>query len=80
MQYMKGQIRRLREILISGFGVMRFGDDDKRIYLAEYFPGVTPNYIRAQTGFDLDVSRAVESEPPAPDVLDILVRKVNPAA
>lgn len=66
--------------VITELGVMRFGEKDKRMYLAEYFPGVTPAKIREQTGFDMDVGLAVASEPPAPDVLDILVGIVNPLA
>ena len=65
--------------VITELGIMRFGEDDKRMYLAEYFPGTTPAKIREQTGFAMDVSRAVESEPPAPDILEILTRRVNPA-
>lgn len=63
--------------VITELGVMRFGDD-KRMYLAEYFPGVKPEFIRARTGFDLEICKAVESEAPDPDVLDMLVNKVDP--
>ncbi|MDR3073545.1 MAG: CoA-transferase subunit beta [Deltaproteobacteria bacterium] len=63
--------------VITELGVMRFGAD-KRMYLAEFFPGVKPEHIRDNTGFALDISRAVESAPPDPDVLDILVSKVDP--
>lgn len=66
--------------VITELGVMRFGEEDKRMYLAEYFPGTTPEQIRARTGFAMDVSRAVQSEPPAPDVLEILVRDITPSA
>lgn len=64
--------------VITELGLMRFGEEDKRMYLAEYFPGTTPEYIRERTGFALDVSCAVQSEPPDQDVLDILVHKINP--
>ena len=63
--------------VITELGVMRFGDD-KRLYLAEFFPGVKPEFIRENTGFDLDISKAAESAPPDPDVLDVLVNKVDP--
>ncbi len=63
--------------VITEMGVMRFGEDN-RMYLAEYFPGVSPQSVRDSTGFSLDVSRAVKSEPPGPEVLDILTRKVDP--
>ncbi len=64
--------------VITELGVLRFGEEDNRMYLAEYFPGVNPREIQDKTGFTLDLSRAVESEPPSPDVLDILTRKVDP--
>lgn len=63
--------------VISELGVMRFGED-KRMYLAEYYPGVSLDEIRARTGFEMDLSRAVESRPPTADVLDILVNKIDP--
>jgi len=65
--------------VITELGIMRFGEDDKRMYLAEYFPGTTPAHIHEQTGFDLDISRAVESDPPTSDILEVLIRKVNPS-
>lgn len=64
-------------VVVTELGIMRFGDD-KRMYLAEYFRGVTPEHIRENTGFDLDISGAVESSPPEKDVLEVLVRKVDP--
>jgi glutaconate CoA-transferase subunit B len=64
--------------VITELGVLRFGETDKRMYLAEYFPGLTPEYIRSRTGFPLDTSKAAESEAPRPEILDILLRKVDP--
>lgn len=62
--------------VVTEMGVMRFGED-RRMYLAEYFPGVTTDAIRENTGFTLDVSRAREARPPEPEVLDILLNKVD---
>ena len=56
---------------------MRFGAD-KRMDLAEYFPGVSLDTIRERTGFDMDLSRAVEAEPPEEAVLEVLLQKVDP--
>ena len=64
--------------VITELGIMRFGEKNKRMYLAEYFPGVTPEHIRENTGFPLDISRAVESEPPHPEALETLANKVDP--
>jgi glutaconate CoA-transferase subunit B len=63
--------------VVTELGIMRF-DDDKRMYLAEYFPGATPEQIRDNTGFELDISVAVQSDPPEKEVLDILINKVDP--
>ena len=62
--------------VITEMGVMRFGDD-KRLYLSEFFHGVTAKQVADNTGFSLDVSRAVESAPPDLDALRILVEQVD---
>lgn len=63
--------------VITELGVMRFGTD-KRMYLAELFPGVTTEQVRENTGFELDVSKAVPAEPPTEEVLQVLREKVDP--
>ncbi len=63
--------------VVTELGVMRFGED-RRMYLAEVFPGVTAEQIVENTGFAIDVSRAVEAEPPSEEVLRILSEKVDP--
>lgn len=64
--------------VVTELGVMRFDGATKRMYLAEYFPGVTVEQIRENTGFELDVSRAVEALPPTQEVLDVLLKQVDP--
>lgn len=63
--------------VITELGVMRFGED-KRMYLAEYFPGVSKETIRERTGFEMDMSRAVEAQPPTQEALEILLQKIDP--
>ena len=63
--------------VITELGVLRFGTD-KRMYLAELFPGVSVEQVLENTGFDLDVSKAVPAIPPDEDVLRILREKVDP--
>lgn len=65
------------QAVVTELGIMRFEDKSKRMYLAEYFPGVTPQQIQENTGFELDISRAVESEPPSQEILDVLINKVD---
>lgn len=64
--------------VVTEMGIMRFGEKDKRMYLAEYFPGIDPRDIVENTGFELDISRSVESEHPSKEELDILINKVDP--
>ena len=64
--------------VVTELGVLRFGED-KRMYLAEYYPGVTPQQVQDHTGFALDITRAVEARPPEAQVLDTLLRRVDPA-
>ena len=64
--------------VITEMGIMRFDEKTKHIYLAEYFPGVKIQDIIDNTGFDMDVSRAVESEKPSDDILNILLNHVDP--
>lgn len=63
--------------VITDLGVMRF-DENKRMYLAELFPGATLDMVRERTGFDMDLSRAVPTELPTEEVLKVLQEKVDP--
>lgn len=65
-------------MVVTELGIMKFDETTKRMYLAEYFPGITVDKIVENTGFELDVTRAVPSVPPEPEVLDILLTKVDP--
>ncbi len=64
--------------VITDLGLMRFDEETKRMYLAEYYPGVTPEQIIENTGFELDVSRAVESEAPDRESLELLRNVIDP--
>ncbi len=64
--------------VVSDLGVMEFDAATKEMYLAEHYPGVTPAHIAENTGFALDVSRAVEAEPPDDEELRILREDVDP--
>lgn len=64
--------------VITNLGLMRFDEETRRMYVAEYFPGVTAEEIQDNTGFEIDVSRAVESVPPEPECLEILRTQLDP--
>jgi glutaconate CoA-transferase subunit B len=48
------------------------------MYLAERYPGVTDAQVAENTGFALDVSRAVDAAPPTAVELRILRDEVDP--
>ena len=48
------------------------------MYLAEHYRGVTPEQVVENTGFAIDVSRAVEAVPPDAEELRILRDDVDP--
>ncbi len=68
------------EAVVTTMGIMKFDQDTKEMYVAEYFAhlGITPDMIKENTGFKIDVSRAVPAEPPTGEELDILRTLVDP--
>jgi len=64
--------------VLTNLGVLRFNEKTKRMYLASYHPGVKPKQVKENTGFDLDVSRAKQTEPPTKAEIKILREKVDP--
>ncbi len=68
----------LREVgpqaVVTELGIMRFDESTRRMYLAEYFPGVTIDQILENTGFEIDTTRAVESVPPSAEIIGALQR------
>ena len=64
--------------VITNMAVMRFDDKTKEMYLASYYPGITPQKILDNMEFSVDISRAVESTPPTERELKILREKVDP--
>ncbi|MFH0975509.1 MAG: CoA-transferase [Spirochaetota bacterium] len=64
--------------VITNLGIMKFHEDSKEMYLAEYYPGVSVKKISDNTGFKLDVSMAAEAIPPSHEELRILREKVDP--
>ena len=62
------------QAVVTELGIMRFDKETRRIYLSEYFPGTTIEQILENTGFAMDTSRAVESQPPSDEILSVLSR------
>ena len=64
--------------VVTNQGIMRFDEQTKRMYLSEYYPGVSPQAIADNCGFALDVSRASQAQAPSEVELKILREDVDP--
>jgi glutaconate CoA-transferase, subunit B len=65
-------------VVITNMAVFRFDGLTKQMYLAGYYPGITPQKILENMEFTVDVSQAVEV-PPITDIeLKILREKCDP--
>jgi len=65
-------------VVITDKCVIRFRENEKSMYVSEYFPGCDPKDITENTGFELEVSRAHEMAPPGSEELRILREDVDP--
>ncbi len=64
--------------VVTNMGVLKFDEVTKEMYLAEYYPGVTPEKIQENTGFPIDITRAVLFEAPKEEELRVLREEVDP--
>jgi len=64
--------------VVTDLGVMKFDEKTKKMYLSEYHRGISPQQIKESTGFDIDISRAVESKPVTEEELSLLREEVDP--
>jgi glutaconate CoA-transferase subunit B len=64
--------------VVTNLGVMNFDEETRAMFLAEVYKGVPVSRIVENTGFSIDVSRAVEAAPPTPEELRILREEVDP--
>ncbi|MGN0984253.1 MAG: CoA-transferase subunit beta [Gemmiger sp.] len=64
--------------VVTDLGVMKFDEQTRRMYLYGYYPSTTPEEVQANTGFALDVSRAILLEEPDEDSLRLLRTQVDP--
>lgn len=65
-------------VVITDLCKMRPDQETGILYVSEIYPGVDPEYVRQNTGWDLDVSRAGVMKPPTREELMILRMKVDP--
>jgi len=64
--------------LVTTMGVIRYREVTREPYLASFHPGATPESVRDETGFSLDISDAAETLAPSAEELEILRRVVDP--
>jgi glutaconate CoA-transferase, subunit B len=64
--------------VITNLGIMKFDETTKKMYLHQYYAGVTPENVQENTGFELDVTRATEASPITMDEVRVLRGKVDP--
>lgn len=64
--------------VITNMGVFRF-DENGEMYLDTYHPGTSPEEVRDNCGFDLNISRVTgETELPTYEELDLLYNTIDP--
>jgi glutaconate CoA-transferase subunit B len=73
-----GLVRGGPDVIVTTMGVIRFRADSKLPYLESFHPGLTPEAVAAETGFDLDVGGARETAAPTGEELRILRDVVDP--
>lgn len=66
------------QAVVTDLGIMKFDSETKRMYVSEYYPGVTLEQIIENTGFEIDVSRAVQSIVPEPEIIKLLREEIDP--
>lgn len=64
--------------VVTNLGVLKFDEQTREMYLSEFYPFTTPDAVAAETGFDLDISRATPCRPPTEKELTTLRRDVDP--
>ena len=64
--------------VVTNLCLMKFDNESHAMYLDSYYPGVSPQKVAENTGFELDLSRARQAEPPTEKELRILREEVDP--
>lgn len=66
------------QLVVTDRGVMKFDEKTKRMYLAGYYPTSSPEEIIENTGFEMDVSKAVKLDAPNPEVIRMIREEIDP--
>ncbi len=65
-------------MVVTDRGILKFDEETKRMYLAGYYETSSPEDVIENTGFDIDVSRAVLIEPPTPEIIKMIREEIDP--
>lgn len=66
------------QMVVTDRGILKFDEDTKKMYLAGYYPTSSPEDVLENTGFDIDVSRAVLLEAPDESVIKLIREEIDP--
>ena len=65
-------------MVVTDLGIMKFDEVTKRMYLAYYYPFSSPELVKENTGFDVDVSRSELMEGPSEEIIRIIREEIDP--
>ncbi|RVU54675.1 glutaconate CoA-transferase subunit B [Anaerosphaera multitolerans] len=66
------------QMVVTDRGIMKFDEETKKMYLAGYYPTSSPEEIIENTGFDIDVSKAVLLDEPEESVIKLIREEIDP--
>lgn len=66
------------QMVVTDLGILKFDEETKRMCLAYYYPFSSPEMVKENTGFDIDVSRAELMEGPGPDIIKMIREEIDP--
>ena len=64
--------------VVTDLGLLKFDEETRKMYLAGYYPSTSPEEVQANTGFELDVSRAAPLEAPPEDIVKLIRTELDP--
>ncbi len=67
------------DLVITDMGVYRFDPETREMMLVSIHPGITPQKIKENIGWDVKVARdLIETPPPGPDEIRIIREELDP--
>lgn len=64
--------------VVTNLAIMTFHPETKRMVLSQHYPGVSPEEVAANTGFEIDLSSTYQSVPPTDLELKTLREQIDP--